>query len=56
MVPSFREKRKRKKDTGSGANMKGAVMSLKNLSMPEHVRDPLLPGWAHKQLLHFKAT
>lgn len=46
MIPSFREKGKRRKDTGSrsGANLKGAVMSLKTLSVPKHVRDPLLPG------------
>lgn len=55
MVLSFREKGKRKKDTGSRANVKGVVMSLENLSVPEHARDPLLAGWAHKQLPHFKA-
>lgn len=39
MVPSFREKGKRRKDTGSrsGANLKGAVMSLKTLSVPKQL-------------------
>lgn len=47
MVLSFREKGKRKKDTGSRANVKGVVMSLENLSVPEHARDPLLTSNCH---------
>lgn len=47
MVLSFRQKGKRKKDMGSRANVKGVVMSLENLSVPEHARDPLLTSNCH---------